>query len=285
MKIRLVSIGVVLLGCVCSTHAIATDDSPAVPAAAPTGFAAELTPLVTKIKSKLAGGARKEEDFAAELKEFDTLVATHRGEKTEEVAQAALLQAALYLQVFENLDKGGELLTQVAKDFPGTQSATQATDILAKLEEQKEAMKTLEALKPGSVFPDFLEKDITGAPLSLGQYKKKVVLVDFWATWCGPCVAELPNVIAAYQKYHPKGFEIVGISLDQSESALKSFIKEKSMTWPQYFDGKGWENKLSRKYGIMSIPATFLLDGDGKIVAKNLRGPALEQELAKLLDE
>jgi len=284
MKIRLVTLGVVLLGCVCSTHAIAAND-PA-PATAPaTGIGAELTPLVTQIKAKLAGGARTEKDLAAELKEFDALIAAHRGEKTEEVAQAALLQAALYLQVFENLDKGGELLTQVAKDFPGTQSATQATDILSKLDEQKEAMKTLAALKPGAVFPDFLEKDLNGEPLSLGQYKKKVVLVDFWATWCGPCVAELPNVIAAYQKYHAKGFEIVGISLDQSESALKAFIKDKNMTWPQYFDGKGWENKLSRQYGITSIPATFLLDGEGKIVAKNLRGPALEQELAKLLGE
>jgi thiol-disulfide isomerase/thioredoxin len=287
MKIRFISLGVVILGCVFSAHAIAANDTaPAAPAAAPaTGLSAELMPVVTKIKTKLAAGSRKEEDFAAELKEFDAVIAAHRGEKTDEVAQAALLQAGLYLQVFENFDKGSEMLNRITKDFPDTQTAGQAKSILGKLDLQKEAMKTQAALKPGAVFPDFAEKDLSGAPLSLGQFKKKVILVDFWATWCGPCVGELPNVLAAYKKYHAKGFEIVGISLDQSETALKDFIKQKEMTWPQYFDGKGWESKLGQKYGITSIPATFLLDGEGKIVAKNLRGPALEAELAKLLGE
>jgi thiol-disulfide isomerase/thioredoxin len=110
-----------------------------------------------------------------------------------------------------------------------------------------------------------------------------VVLVDFWATWCGPCVGELPNVLAAYGKYHDKGFEVIGISLDQDEIALKSFIKAKGMVWPQYFDGKGWDGKLCQKYGVISIPETFLLDQEGKIVAKELRGPALDEKLAEML--
>jgi peroxiredoxin len=109
------------------------------------------------------------------------------------------------------------------------------------------------------------------------------VLVDFWDTWCPPCVAELPNVLAAYRTYHDRGFVIIGISLDKDQNALTAFIKDHDMSWPQYFDGKGWENKLATQYGIQSIPATFLLDGKGRIVAKDLRGPALETELAKLL--
>jgi peroxiredoxin len=90
-------------------------------------------------------------------------------------------------------------------------------------------------------------------------------------------------VIKAYEKDHEKGFEIIGISLDQDEQRLKTFIKDKNMTWQQYFDGKGWSNKLAQKYGIMSIPATFLLDGEGKIIGRDLRGDALEQALTKAL--
>jgi len=112
-----------------------------------------------------------------------------------------------------------------------------------------------------------------------------VVLVDFWATWCGPCVGELPNVLAAYKKYHDKGFEIVGISLDEDQGKLEGFTAAKGMTWRQYFDGTGWDNKLAKRYGVTAIPATYLLDRDGKIAAKNLRGPALETELARLLGQ
>jgi thiol-disulfide isomerase/thioredoxin len=119
--------------------------------------------------------------------------------------------------------------------------------------------------------------------INLSEMKEKVVLVDFWATWCGPCIGELPHVKEAYKAYHEKGFEIIGISLDKDVGKLRSFIKEEGMTWPQYFDGKGWGNDLAKKYGISSIPATFLLK-DGKIVATNLRGDALSEAIEKHLN-
>jgi len=122
-----------------------------------------------------------------------------------------------------------------------------------------------------------------GDEIDLSKMNDKVVLVDFWATWCGPCVAEMPTVIAAYEKYQDKGFEVIGISLDQDMEALDKFTKERGMTWPQYFDGKGWENTIAGKYGISGIPATFLIGKDGKIVATDLRGSALEAQLEKLL--
>lgn len=139
------------------------------------------------------------------------------------------------------------------------------------------------ALTVGAPFPDFEEQDLDGKPLSVGKFKGKVVLIDFWATWCGPCIQELPNVLKAYEKYHEKGFEIIGISLDNEKEKLTSFIKAKKLPWPQYFDGKGWESKLGVKYGIDSIPATYLLDKEGKIIAKGLRGDALEKAVEKAL--
>ena len=135
----------------------------------------------------------------------------------------------------------------------------------------------------GLKFPGFEEKDVAGKPLSIDNYKGKVVLIDFWATWCGPCVAELPNVLKVYEKHHGKGFDIIGISLDQDEAKLTSFTKQKNMTWQQFFDGQGWGNKLAAKYGVNSIPATFLLDGEGKIIGKDLRGEALEEAVTKAL--
>jgi peroxiredoxin len=97
-------------------------------------------------------------------------------------------------------------------------------------------------------------------------------------------VAELPNVIKAYQELHPKGFEIVGISLDQDKEKLMTFVKEKGMEWPQYFDGKGWQNEISTKYGISSIPAMWLVNKKGMVVSTNARG-GLEETVAKLLEE
>lgn len=141
----------------------------------------------------------------------------------------------------------------------------------------------LKDLPVGSPFPDFNETDINGKPISVGNYKGKIVLVDFWATWCGPCVGELPNVLQTYQKYHDKGFEIVGVSLDSDKAKLTSFIQTRNMPWQQFFDGGGWHNKVAAKYVVHSIPATYLIDKDGKLLAKNLRGPALEQAVAAAL--
>jgi len=252
-------------------------------AAEATEAATELKSLITKVQAKLKAGDRTEAALADELKEFDALLAKHKAEKTDDVAQILLMKAQLYLQVFDKSEKGVELINQLNRAFPETKPGKNADTILEGIEKQAAAQKIRSTLVEGAKFPDFDEKDVDGKPFNLAAYKGKVVLVDFWATWCGPCIAELPNVMKAYEKHHPKGFEIVGISLDSDKSKLEKFTKEKNMTWQQYFDGQGWNNKLSGKYGVNSIPATYLLDGEGKIIAKDLRGDDLETAVAKAL--
>ncbi|MBL9087730.1 MAG: TlpA family protein disulfide reductase [Planctomycetia bacterium] len=126
-------------------------------------------------------------------------------------------------------------------------------------------------------------KDLDGKPVTLADYKGKVLLIDFWATWCGPCRAEMPNVIKAYTKYHAKGFEVLGISLDRPNDVekLKSYIKEKAMPWRQVHYSEG-PNDVASAYGVEGIPHTVLIGGDGKVIRIGLRGAALEKTLERL---
>lgn len=267
----------------CLVAAVGLFISPVAQAADSADVSSELKALVQKVQAKLRDGKKTEADLADELKEFDKLLAAHKDEKTDDVAQVLLMKAMLYLQVFDQDDKGVELVKQLKTDYPDTQPGKNADEILEQVKQQAGAKKIRKSLVEGAKFPDFDEKDIEGKPLSVSSYKGKVVLIDFWATWCPPCMGELPNVQKAYESHHKDGFEIIGISLDQDEKKLKNFLKEKNMTWQQYFDGKGWGNKLAGKYGVQSIPATYLLDREGKIIGQDLRGEALEEALSKAL--
>jgi thiol-disulfide isomerase/thioredoxin len=124
---------------------------------------------------------------------------------------------------------------------------------------------------------------LDGREVDLAKLKGKVVLVEFWSTTCGPCVGEMPTVKGVYQKLHDQGFEVVGISLDDKESALRRFLKEKELPWPQHFDGKGWENRFAMQYGIFGIPTMWLLDRNGNLRDTNARSDLLEERVTALL--
>lgn len=138
-------------------------------------------------------------------------------------------------------------------------------------------------LQTGMVAPDFTMNDTTGKPLSLSSFKGKYLLLDFWASWCGPCRRENPNVVKAYNEFKDKNFTILGVSLDENKGRWEKAIHDDGLAWNHVSDLKGWKNEAADQYGIRAIPSNYLLDPDGKIIAHNLRGEELKQKLAELV--
>ena len=155
------------------------------------------------------------------------------------------------------------------------------------LEKPKQLLASYEKRKPGTMFHELTMKDMEDREVKLSQWagKGNYVLVDFWASWCGPCRQEMPNVIQNYERYHAKGFEIVGVSFDQKKDAWVAAIQQMGMRWPQMSDLKGWQCAASDIYGVRSIPASVLLDPQGKIIAIDLRGKALGAKLKEIYGE
>jgi len=149
------------------------------------------------------------------------------------------------------------------------------------LREWAEAKKKVAIGQPA---PDFTLPDTTGKEVTLSSLFGNYLLIDFWAVWCSPCRVENPNLLKTYKKYHDKGFDIIGVSLDDDRDNWVKAIKKDGLLWTQVSDLKGWKAVVAKEYGVRSIPSNFLLDKDGKIIAKNLRGDALKKKLAELLD-
>lgn len=152
------------------------------------------------------------------------------------------------------------------------------------LEKAKKYFSNLEKRAPGTAYKDMEMDDVEGKARKLGEWcgNGNYVLVDFWASWCGPCRMEMPNVVENYNKYHEKGFDVVGVSLDKDANAWKSAIKSLNMPWHHVSDLKGWQSLATSVYGIQSIPSNILLDPKGNIIAIDLRGKALGKKLEEI---
>lgn len=172
-----------------------------------------------------------------------------------------------YSDVFIALDQG------LVKKFPGNENVGMFHQMVSQMV----------TTKSGETAPEINLPDPYGKNIALSSLRGKVVLVDFWASWCGPCRKEMPNVKAAYEKYKSKGFEIYGVSLDRELSDWTDAIKKDGITWPQVSDLKYWDCVAAKQYNVQGIPFTVLLDKEGKIIAKNLRGPELEAKLKEVL--
>jgi thiol-disulfide isomerase/thioredoxin len=142
----------------------------------------------------------------------------------------------------------------------------------------------------GRAFPALEFASFRGDKVNLASLKGKVVLIDFWATWCGPCRKVMPDVVETYKEYHDQGFEVIGISLDKEQTPLEQYLREMGMTWPQYYDGLGWNNKMAKRFGVRAIPHVILIDKNGVVYFNTdykqekppLHGAELKNEVAKL---
>jgi thiol-disulfide isomerase/thioredoxin len=293
----------------------ASEETPA----AKGGAEAEFAALMVRLKEKAKGAtddAKKQvilDEIIAELQKFS---AAHQGDAAADQAQMALGQlqirmgkAAEAIVTFRGVAEHGatpaikrpaEFMMAQALALAGQMDAAKAKlSELAPLVEsgktpqEKEVGKASKnllvqlsqetAVQAGAKPPAFTAKDLAGVTHSLEQYKGKVVLIDFWATWCGPCRAELPLVKAVYEKYRDRGLVLLGVSLDENKGAVEKFVQSQGMAWPQLYDGQGWKNEIARLYGVTAIPRAVLIDREGNIRHAAIRGHEMDRAIAELL--
>ncbi|GAB4376838.1 MAG: TlpA disulfide reductase family protein [Salibacteraceae bacterium] len=223
---------------------------------------AQLNQDTKLLNSAMAEYERKQDEVKAEVMAFIL-------EDPGSFASLAALQNLVMMENFEYYEK-------VINALEGKADGNEIYEMM------KLQVNALRKLAPGSVAPDFTLPQPDGTPLSLSDLRGKYVLIDFWASWCGPCRKENPNVKRVYEKYRDKGFEILGVSLDKNRNAWLAAIEQDGLSWKHVSDLKYWQSEVVPVYQVQGIPLTYLIDPEGKIVAKNLRGPALEKKLAEI---
>jgi len=233
------------------------------------------------------------------IQRHNILTQTGNAEGAKKILDSAQTEERNYVKSLENFIKkhpnsnvGGYIIFSAQFDWPQISEYdvlyNALSDKVKKGKFGKLALEKVNSLKGTTIgYPalDFTLADVNGKNVSLSSYKGKYVLVDFWASWCGPCRKENPAVVAAYQKYKDKGFDILGVSMDDNKDKWLAAIAKDNLTWTHVSDLKGWQNAVGKMYSVSSIPFNLLLDKEGKILAKGLRGADLEAKLAEILGQ
>ncbi|MBL7766798.1 MAG: AhpC/TSA family protein [Chitinophagaceae bacterium] len=229
---------------------------------------------------KIAAANEDDETLLGNLQtEFFRLDSILKGIQVKFIDQNKNSVATAFIAINYLNEKSGKTLEEVEKVYQSLEPAIQKTYYGKKLAEMA---KQMQGTAIGQPAPDFTLNDVNGKPVSLSSFKGKVILLDFWASWCGPCRGENPHVVEAYKQFHEKGFDVLGVSLDDDKEDWLTAIEKDHLTWTHVSDLKGWSSAAATQYGIQSIPTNFLLDKDGKIIAKDLRGDALKEKLAEI---
>ena len=238
----------------------------------------ELNKQASAIYEAMGDSTLTEEQREAKVKDLDALEAQMAEATTNGISQNITNAVGIYLLKNNYYSMSVEELEPIVAQIPAALTDEGIASI-------KDKVEKLKATAVGQKFTDFEMQTPDGKAVKLSDYvgKGKVVLVDFWASWCGPCRRELPNLVEAYKKYRNKGFEIVGVSLDRDAEAWKNGIEKLDITWPQMSDLKYWDCEGAKLYAVSSIPHTVLIDGEGIILARGLHGEELQEQIAEAL--
>lgn len=235
--------------------------------------AAEVSAKQRVIEEKFYDENTTDEEKEALLEEYDAIEAAALDENLDNLYGLSLLQNASYGMTGDEIIAAYEKLAPELQEMKSAKALRERADVLKETE-------------PGKPYKEIKQATPEGGEAALSEViaKNKYVLLDFWASWCGPCMGEVPYMLEAYAEYKDKGFEIFGVSLDRSEEDWKECIKENKLDWVHVSTVTYWDNAAAKEYGVNSIPTNYLIDGNGTIVAKNLRGEDLAAKLAELLD-